>query len=235
MKNMYKAIIFDLDNTILNYDQCEVDSMKRTCNTHKLFHDDDMIQWNSFWRTFSEHNFRYWMNFVNGGEVKTIGDVLMKSFRDTLNKDDKLHKDLSETYWNYFCNTCFFEDGANHVLSNVQKKFQLGIITNGLSESQRKRLSTGKIYELFQSIVISDEVGVRKPKKEIFEIALKELKVTNTDVLFIGDSLQDDYQGSKNAGIDFCYYNRKKSEISNDIKPKYIINDLIELLNVVEL
>jgi YjjG family noncanonical pyrimidine nucleotidase len=231
---LYKAIIFDLDNTLLNYDQSEIDSMRRTCNAHQLFVDDD-VQWSTFWQTFLEHNFRYWMDFVNGGQVKTIEDVLTNSFRDTLNRDDKLHRQLSDTYWNHFCNTCYFEEGANHVLSNVKEKYHLGIITNGISVSQRKRLKIGKIENLFQSIVISDEVGVRKPQKEIFEIALNELKVSNQEVLFIGDSLNDDYHGSMNSGIDFCYYNRKKTEIPNDIKPKYIIHDLLEILSAVGL
>lgn len=174
---MYKAIIFDLDNTLLNYDQCELDSMRRTCNAHELFVDDDVL-WSAFWQTFVGHNYRYWTDFVNGGQVKTIEDVLTNSFRDTLNRDDKLHRQLTDTYWNNFCNTCYFEEGAIHVLSHLSEKYPLGIITNGISVAQRKRLKVGNIADLFQSIVISDEVGVRKPKREIFEIALNELKVS---------------------------------------------------------
>jgi YjjG family noncanonical pyrimidine nucleotidase len=228
MKIMYKAIIFDLDNTLLNYSLSEIDSMKRTCNDHSLF-SNDIPQWDRFWNAFSEHNFRHWMDFVNGGTVKTIGDVLRFSFRDALNMEELFHSQLSDTYWNYFCNTCLFEDGAEQLLSNIKEKYQLGIITNGISESQRTRLKAGNIHELFQSVVISDEVGMRKPQKGIFEIALKELQVSNKEVLFVGDSLQDDYYGSMNSGIDFCFYNRQNIEISKDIRPKYMINGLVDL------
>jgi HAD superfamily hydrolase (TIGR01549 family) len=231
---MYKAIIFDLDNTLLNFSSCETESMRKTCNDHNLFM-DDVDEWNLFWRNFSEHNFRHWMNFVNGGDVKTIGDVLRYSFRDSLKLEELLHSKLSDTYWDYFCNSCFFEEGAEQILSIFKDKYPLGIITNGISESQRKRLRAGNIDELFKSIVISDEVGIRKPQKEIFEIALSDFKLNNKEVLFVGDSLQDDYHGAVNSGIDFCFYNRQNIEVTNEIKPKYMISNLLDLVGVVEL
>jgi YjjG family noncanonical pyrimidine nucleotidase len=231
---MYKAVIFDLDNTLLNFSACETESMKKTCHDHNLFIDNG-VEWNLFWRNFSEHNFRHWRNFVNGGEVKTIGDVLRYSFRDSLNLEELFHSTLSETYWDYFCNSCFFEEGAEQILSILKDKFPLGIITNGISESQRKRLRAGNIDALFKSIVISDEVGMRKPQKEIFEIALNDFKLSNKEVLFVGDSLKDDYHGAVNSGIDFCFYNRQNIEVSVDIKPKYTIRNLLDLVGVVGL
>lgn len=84
---MYKAIIFDLDNTLINYSTCEIEAMKRTCNDHNLFV-EDIEAWSLFYGEFSGHNFRHWMNFVGGGEVKTIGEVLRYSFRDTLKQEE---------------------------------------------------------------------------------------------------------------------------------------------------
>jgi HAD superfamily hydrolase (TIGR01549 family) len=234
MKTMYKAVIFDLDDTLLNFSSCETESMKRTCNDHNLFI-DDAVEWNLFWRNFSNHNYRHWTNFINGGELKTIGDVLRYSFRDCLNLEELFHSNLSDTYWDYFCNSCFFEEGAEQILSIFKDKFPLGLITNGISESQRKRLRAGNIDKLFTSIVIADEVGIRKPQKEIFEIALNDFKLSNKEVLFVGDSLQSDYQGAVNSGIDFCFYNRQNIAVSNHIKPKYRIKHLLDLVDVVGL
>ncbi|MEC0092283.1 HAD family hydrolase [Paenibacillus macquariensis] len=231
---MYKAIIFDLDNTLLNYSLSEVDSMKRTCNDHQLFI-DDVMAWDVFWKDFSGYNFRYWMDYVNGGAITTMKDVLRCSFRDSLKLDESLHNKLSDTYWNYFCNTCYFEDGAEQILSILKDKYPLGIISNGLSEAQRKRLRAGNIDHVFTSLVISDEVGVRKPHKEIFDCALNDFRLNNNEVLFVGDSLQDDYQGALNSGIDFCYYNRHNMMLPEGIKPKYNISNLMDLIQVVGL
>lgn len=231
---MYKAIIFDLDNTLINYSTCEIEAMKRTCTDHNLFV-EDTDAWSLFYGEFSGHNFRHWMNFVGGGEVKTIGEVLRYSFRDTLKQEELLHSKLSDTYWDYFCNSCYFEEGAEQILASFKDKYSLGIITNGISEAQRKRLQAGKIYEIFKSIMISDEVGIRKPDKKIFELSLKDLQLSNHEVLFVGDSLQDDYHGAVNSDIDFCYYNRQNIEIPIDLKPNYMISSLLELKDVVGL
>jgi len=228
---MYKAIIFDLDNTLLDYSHSEVDAMKKTLRDHGIWEDEE-AWWESFWPVFSQHNFRHWMDFVNKrGPHRTIQDVLISSFRDSLDADSARHERLTASYWDYFCNNCHFENGAQGVLDFARDRYKLGIISNGIGEAQRKRLAVGAISDLFHSVVVSDEVGIRKPRREIFDHALAELRLAPSDVLFVGDSLTDDYQGAVNAGIDFCYYNREKKRLADSHRPKYKIDELQELLN----
>ncbi|QTH45794.1 HAD family hydrolase [Cohnella sp. LGH] len=227
---MYKAIIFDLDNTLLDYSFSELDAMKRTLADHRLFVDEEE-QWEAFWTIFSQHNLRHWMDFVNNrGPHRSIQDVLISSFRDSLEADASQHERLTASYWDYFCNTCYFENGARDVLDFARARYKLGIISNGIGEAQRLRLAAGEIFNLFHSVVVSDEVGIRKPRKEIFEYALEELRLAPRDVLFVGDSLTDDYEGARNAGIDFCFYNRGKKELVDSHSPKYVIREMRELL-----
>ncbi|MWC30944.1 YjjG family noncanonical pyrimidine nucleotidase [Paenibacillus sp. MMS18-CY102] len=230
---MYKAILFDLDNTLLNYSLSEISSMKRTLQDHHVFVGEDE-KWKEFWKSYTQHNYRHWMNFVNKtGSHHSIEEVLIHSFRDSLNSNHSQHELLSNTYWEYFCNTCIFEDGAEEVLQYLKPQYKLGIISNGLHKAQTKRLDAGNILGLFDSIVVSDEAGVRKPRKEIFDISLNELGLSNDEVLFIGDSLADDYHGARNAAVDFCFYNSNGQSLSNEHQPKYIINQLQELLQFV--
>jgi len=228
---MYKAIIFDLDNTLLDFSLGETDAMKRTLRDHGLLENEE-AWWEAFWATFAEHNFRLWMDFVNRrGPHRSIHEVLTGAFRDSLKAEPGQHERLTATYWEYFCNLCYFEDGAEDVLRYARDRYKLGIISNGTGEAQRKRLAAGQIFEWFHSVVVSDEVGIRKPRKEIFDHALNDLQLTNREVLFVGDSLSDDYEGAKNAGIDFCFYNRQKKELSDSYSPKYVVRELKELLS----
>jgi len=227
----YKGIIFDLDNTLMNYSACELDAMRRTCRDHGLFIDDEQ-GWERFWQAYGEINTRHWINHVTGGDVKTIGDVLRFSFRDTLQAEEQLHEKLSDTYWRYFCSIVYFEDGAEELLDYIRDKYKTAIITNGLAEAQYQRLDAGKIRGLFHSVVVSDEAGVRKPDKAIFELALSQLGLGPEEVLFVGDSIADDYYGAVNAGIDFCYYNPRGAELPPDVKPAYVIGHLSEIVEV---
>ncbi|WP_201005319.1 YjjG family noncanonical pyrimidine nucleotidase [Paenibacillus glycanilyticus] len=231
---MYKAIIFDLDNTLLDYTYSEAECMRRTVREHNLNLDNE-ASWNAFWPAYLRHNFKHWMDFVHKrGSHQTIEDVLIHSFRDTISLQDSAYEKLSATYWHHFCNTCYFEPGAEELLQQVQATHKLGIISNGLGLAQRKRLAAGQIYGKFHSIIVSDEAGVRKPGKEIFDLSLEELKLSNSEVLFVGDSLSDDYHGARNAGIDFCFYNRRAVSVSDEIKPTYAIESLKDLISVIQ-
>jgi YjjG family noncanonical pyrimidine nucleotidase len=230
---MYKAIIFDLDNTLLNYSASELQCMQQTVAAHGLFEGEE-DQWQQFWQNYLKINYQYWMSFVTKqSQHRSIQDVLIESFRDTVKVEEQQYYSLAHTYWQNFCDTCIYEQGANDVLHAVSSSYQLGIISNGIGAAQRKRLVAGNIDHLFQSIIVSDEIGIRKPNKEIFEAALEQLQLSPSEVLFVGDSLQDDYAGARNSGIDFCYYNRNRQELAERYKPHYRIDSLSQLLEVI--
>ncbi|MBB6678153.1 HAD-IA family hydrolase [Cohnella lubricantis] len=230
---MYKAVLFDLDNTLLNYSASELESMKRTCKDHDLF-EDDPAGWSSFWQAYTEHNARHWFDFVGGGSVKSMPDVLKFSFRDALaGTEEHLHERLAATYWQYFCGSSIFEDGAEHLLSKLAGDYALGIVSNGIGEAQRGRLQAGRIADRFHSVIVSDEIGIRKPDARIFQQALRELGASREETLFIGDSLQDDYRGAVQAGIDFCYYNRSGSVLPAGVKPTYAVTHLSQVAELI--
>ncbi|RXZ84865.1 noncanonical pyrimidine nucleotidase, YjjG family [Paenibacillaceae bacterium] len=225
----YKAIIFDLDNTLLNYTISELKSMQHTVQEHGLIHQETFV-WDTFWALFGRHNWQYWSNRVQYGY--SINQVLEFSFRDTL-QELGLHeadsKVLADLYWKAFCNSCDFEAHAAETLNALHGSFKLAIISNGIGAAQRSRLAAGGIDHYFDTLVISDEVGYWKPDKEIFDETLQRLHIKHTEALFIGDSLQDDYRGALNAGIDFCYYNPKGNPIEKNIMPKYMVPSLNQI------
>ena len=75
------------------------------------------------------------------------------------------------------------------------------MVTNGNSLLQNTKLDTAGIRELFDMAVVSDDIGIWKPNKGIFEYAMKALQVTPEESLFVGDHPVNDIQGALGAGM----------------------------------
>ena len=86
-------------------------------------------------------------------------------------------------------------------MESLKDRFKLALISNfDHPEHVKNLLAKDKIDKYFSSILISGEVGFKKPDKRIFDIALQNMNMFPEEVLFVGDS-NDDIQGAKSAGI----------------------------------
>jgi putative hydrolase of the HAD superfamily len=129
----------------------------------------------------------------------------------------------------YEKNWTLFDD----VLSclNVLSNQQLGIISNGNLEQQTKKLCQTGILGRFNIIVISEEVGVSKPKPEIFLTACLRAGVKADQCHYVGDSLQNDALAAEAIGMKGIWLNRK--ELSSFEIRLPVINNLNDLVTVV--
>ena len=113
---------------------------------------------------------------------------------------------------------------------------EIGIITNGFIDTQKSRLQISSLNKYFNSVTISEEVGVRKPQIEIFNLALaKHSHIPKEKVLMVGDNLEADIHGAKNAGLDTCWLHRTGLKTKQNANTNYIITELKQLLKILEI
>ena len=86
--------------------------------------------------------------------------------------------------------------------------YPLGLITNGDSSQQRRKLHSTGIADIFSSVVVSGDIGVAKPQREIFDRSAQELGISPRELLFIGDNPQADVLGAIQAGWQCIWLNR---------------------------
>ena len=108
-------------------------------------------------------------------------------------------------------------DGAKELLDYLQGKYEMAVITNGVKEVQHKKIIQSGLAKYFEKLFISEEIGSTKPKREIFEHAIKSMNARKKNSLMIGDSWEADILGARNFGIDQIYYNPRLN--SNDLDP----------------
>jgi YjjG family noncanonical pyrimidine nucleotidase len=231
---VYKAILFDFDGTLIDFDACEVHALREAFRDAG-FEVDDTATWSSIWEAYGPVSASYWSRRTQEDWSRAqVIEYTMRATLVALGKDRSLAPALAASYWDTFCRNAYLNPGAREALERLSPLFKLGLVTNGDSDAQRGRLQAVGLAPIFQSVVISDEAGYAKPAREIFDLALSELGIKAQEALYVGDSIEHDYQGSRNAGIDFCYYQPDEQK-KPAIRSRYRVRDLRELIHVLGL
>lgn len=130
------------------------------------------------------------------------------------------------------------KNGAKEVLSDLRAKgYRLGLISNtAYGEKLRTILKNFSVASYFDVMVFSDEFGLRKPRREIFQAALDQLQIRADEAAHVGDRPDLDVLGAKNAGIVSIYLNENSEPYPEGYpKPDITIHNLSEVTAVVEL
>lgn len=231
MKMLYEAIIFDLDNTLLNFELCERQAILGALEDCAVSLDLNGLSETIFLQVFETYNSKYWRQ----GEIFYPSELIEMSYRSTvaqLDIETDQISNLSQSFWHIFNHSAVMEPDVNEVLTVLARNYRLAVITNGFVSAQLPRMQAAGIEYFFEAVVVSEAIGFAKPSPEIFHHALSRLNLTSAEVLYVGDSLKHDYAGATQVKMDFCYYNRKNQKLPQEAKPKFMI---IELLNLLEL
>jgi len=227
----YNILIFDADGTLFDFAKSEADALIKSFNKFNLHFD-----YNKHLKVYRTINHQIWSEFENGSiSADNLKPERFRRFTSQFNFSIEPSV-FSNAYLNYLAEAAFLLEGANGLLNKIKGKFKLVLLTNGLTKVQRRRFALTNMKEYFDAIIISEEVGFKKPQVEIFDLALKKIGHSNkSDVLMIGDNLSSDILGGKNYNIDTCWYN--PTSIKNDLNiiPSFEVSSFQELLTVLEL
>ena len=115
--------------------------------------------------------------------------------------------------------------------------YSLGIVSNATSSlSVRRVLENQGILHWFRTVVISADVKYRKPKPEIFHIALSGMGVEPEEAVYIGNTVKFDVQGARAAGLKTILFRIEQSdeEIETHVEPDYAISKIQQIMDIVK-
>lgn len=223
MRNI-KWMMFDADNTLLDFNKASKDAL------WKAFEDFDSVCTEEIYAIYKKINIKIWMEFEDG--QLSASELRPKRFAqlfDALGQQIAPPADFSITYLENLVKVSEMYDGIDELLSQLKKQYKISLITNGLKEVQRRRLQHLKLENHFDSIIVSDEIGVAKPDVRFFEYAYQTIphSIEKEDVLVVGDNIIADVGGGNAFGFKTCWIHHGK-ENQTDIKPDYSIKTIEE-------
>jgi putative hydrolase of the HAD superfamily len=109
-----------------------------------------------------------------------------------------------------FMNYVRIDENAANVLRLLHKKYRLGLISNfAIPECVMQLLQNHNLRRLFEVVIVSAAVNRRKPHPEIFQCALKKLRLEPAQTVFVGDTVDADIIGPKEIGMKTIYIERR--------------------------
>lgn len=227
----YTTVLFDIDNTLLNFDEDERKALSLTLRHYKIEPTDERL------KIYAEANLALWKKFEKGEIEKD--DIFKLRFKHFFEKA-QIHKDidpvkLNSSYADFLTLGGTLKSGAAEILTKLKKGgISIYAVTNGTKRSQENRLGNSGLDKLFDGIFISECIGFQKPKKEYFDAVLKEIcEKDKKKIIVVGDSLTSDIRGALNAGLDCIWLNESGAQNSFDFSPTYTIESLLETEEII--
>ncbi len=128
--------------------------------------------------------------------------------------------------------TVLFDDTRETLETLRQKGVLVGLITNGYSSMQGRKLDIAGIRPLLDLSVVSGDEGIRKPDPEIFRRAAARLGVSTADCVYVGDHPYYDLSGATEAGMRVIYVDAFDLHLAEGVPTATAVSQIPEILDL---
>lgn len=224
----YTCLLLDADGTLLDFEAAERKAFSETMEHFDLPATNEILE------TYIQINTGLWRDLENG---KIKRDKLMtQRFTKLLEAVGAQGSgaEMNKYYLNQLKTHADLLPGTIEAMHELAEVATLAVVSNGVEYVQSGRLKASGLEEYMDGVFISERVGAEKPNRRIFDTALRQLGVENTkSVLVVGDSLNADIKGGKNAGLATCWANFTNDEDAEPQVADYTIHNWQQLFKIV--
>ncbi len=208
----YQYLFFDIDHTLWDFETNSVATLRDLYDEAGLS-EKGVAAFDDFNRVYHEINDRLWDRFRKG--FLSRQELRWKRMWQTLVHyrvhDEALARQMSERYLEILpAKTALFPHAAEVLEYCKERGYVMHLITNGFELTQHQKLKNAGIDRYFDVMITSEQAMSMKPHKEIFDYAFAQTGARADNSIMIGDALDIDVLGGKNAGMDQVYFNPRQ-------------------------
>ncbi len=230
----YKCLFIDLDDTLwATYENnCEsLTELYTALNWGQYF-----VSCEAFLNSFWPHNDFLWSEYRHGRINKD--QLTLSRFQHPFTEaGHPLTTAQIEDINSRFLNLCAQKrgicPGAIEVLEYLHGKYAIYILSNGFREVQQRKMDAAGLTPHVDGMVLSEDAGINKPHKEIFDYAFEVSGYSPEACIMIGDSWDADIEGASNGGVSSIWYNPKHNAIPADTTARHPIRTITHLTELI--
>ena len=230
----HRNIFIDLDDTIWDFtanSHVSLEIMYRDLDIARIYPDYD-----AFSSAYYAKNSELWALYHHGKIEKDF--LIIERYAHLLRTigyndiDNRLAQRMNEYYLDTLALQTQLVPYAIELLDYLTRRgYNLYILSNGFIEVQHKKLQSAGIGDYFERMVLSDEIGINKPDRRLFDYALEVTHSQAADTLMIGDNYDADILGAMQAGWGQIYFDRNHRGITAQ-EPQHTVHSLKEVMDI---
>lgn len=226
----YTCLLLDVDNTLLDFNAAERQALIDTLTHFELPCDAGACG------VYHQVNGKLWAGLARGEISRSkLFAVRFARFLQAMGlPDNGKSREINDYYEEQLARHPDLIPGALNALEELAEVATLAVVSNGAARVQQARIRDSGIERYMDGVYISERVGATKPSAKSFDHALRDLGVTDRSrVLVVGDDLNADIKGGRNAGLDTCWVNFAGVENDAGIEPRHTVTSYEELYRIV--
>nr|WP_162990732.1 YjjG family noncanonical pyrimidine nucleotidase [Maliibacterium massiliense] len=224
----YQTVLLDADETLFDFRRAEAQALAQTLAAFGLPHTPALAQ------AYHDFNVSLWKAFERGELSKEeLVDTRFTRFFAARHIDAD-GVSFARCYRDALGEGTFLLDGALELCRALHAHVPLYIATNGVTQTQRRRLAKSPLAPYIDHMFISEQMGAQKPQRAFFDAAFAALgHPDRARAIILGDSLTSDIQGGRNAGIATCLFDPGAQYPPIDPRYDYRITNLLDFVPIV--
>ncbi len=237
----YRDLFIDFDDTLYDTYGNAVIALEETFEAFHLdqWFPDPKVFYDAYWAA----NIDLWSRYAKGEIDRPF--LIVERFRRPLCMSEELRMkneesvsafkdyclEISDRFLDFCSGKPGVVDGARELMDYLRGRgYRMHMCSNGFHEVQYKKLAACGLRDYFQTVILSEDAGANKPSKDFFDYAFKVSGAERETTIMIGDNLQTDILGARDAGLDTILFNRWNVEPSGI--PTHTVTTLHEIKDI---